>query len=119
MPAYTLFSKYEPCVFYELNIKMNTIGDDDFVYQPIAQSVALHGDKDFYSTLDAALNNGESLNVDLDCFSRDGEFKKHQVFAVWELNDLVGLVEILNKCGFVALGSIIEKEAENETTKND
>lgn len=95
LPAETLFSKYEPCLFDAICIKGDTIGANDFCYQPIADAILCDDSSDFVDVLFDAEVNRSSFSLDLDCQMRDGFFVDTQLFAVWEPNDVAALIERL------------------------
>jgi hypothetical protein len=97
MPGNTLFSRWEPCVFRELAIKGES-WERDFLTQEIASAVKCDGNEDFFDRCDNAARTGESLALDLDCVGRDGLFDDDQMFAVWETQDVLALIERLYAC---------------------
>lgn len=98
LPAETLFSKYEPCVFGDLCIKGDTLGSNDFAYQQIADAIACNDSGEFADKLLAAERTGGSVALDLDCQGRDGLFDDDQLFVVWEPADVAALIARLSKC---------------------
>lgn len=98
LPAETLFSKYEPCVFGDLCIKGDSIKDIDFFYQTIVDAIACNDSNEFADKLLAAERTGESVSLDLDYQGRDGCFDAGQLFAVWEPADVAALIARLSKC---------------------
>lgn len=97
LPAQTLFSKYEPCCFGELEIKSDSLRND-WLTQDIAGAIANNGSEDFASKLFDAEINGTSLPMDFDCLGRDGCFDEGQLFAVWEKADVEALIGRLIRC---------------------
>ena len=98
LPADTLFSKFDPCVFGDLCIKGNSIGDTDFVYQSITDAIACNDSGEFVDKLLVAQASGESVGMDFDCQGRDGMFDAEQLFAVWEPADVAALIARLGRC---------------------
>lgn len=99
LPPDTLFSKFEPCVFGELSIKGETIGEDvDFYSQSIADSLDWDYFLDFMDICSRAKETGESIKMDFDSPSRDGLFEENQLFAIWETEDVKALILRLEKC---------------------
>lgn len=98
LPAGTLFSTYQPCVFGDLRIKGDSIGEIDFFYQPITDAIACNDSSEFAEKLDAAQASGASLSMDFDCQGRDGMFDADQLFAVWEPADVAALIARLGRC---------------------
>lgn len=98
LPAETLYSEYELCVFGDLSIKCDTVGQNDFVTQKIADSVRCNDSEEFFDILDAAARTGESFSMDFDYASRDGLFgDDDQLFVVWEREDVIALIERLTR----------------------
>ena len=97
MPAGVLYSKYRPCIFGELSIKGKTVADIDFYVQQIADSVKCHDSGEFADVLFDATANGTSFALDFACEGRDGMFDEHQLFAVWEPQDVAALIARLQQ----------------------
>jgi hypothetical protein len=117
LPANTVFSKYEPCIFGDLCIKGDSFGEIDFFYQPISDAIDCHDSGEFHDKLTAAQERGESVSVDLDCQSRDGLFDADQLFAVWEPADVATLITRLARCAHgVPVGSPAADAQSNERT---
>jgi len=97
MPAGTLYSKYEHCVFGDLNIKEETLATgNDWFYQQIADSIESTGTENFSDKLHESAETGKSLGMDFDCLGRDGCFEDdNQMFAVWERADVNALIQRL------------------------
>lgn len=98
MPENTLFSKYEPCAFGELQIKYKTIELDFFATDGLSSCVDAVSTDDFMTKLEDARNNGTAVELDFDTISRDGMFEEGQLFAVWEKADVEQLIERLKLC---------------------
>jgi hypothetical protein len=98
LPAGTVYSKWEPCVFGELLIKGDTLPTaPDWFYQSIADAIDHTGSSDFSDKLFAAAETGESLRMDFACEGRDGCFESDdQMFAVWERADVEALIARLS-----------------------
>ena len=96
LPAGVLFSKYVPCIFDDLCIKGDTSGENDFWAQPIAGAVACNDTDEFIDVLNAA-ESGSRFALDFECEYRDGLFDADQLFAVWELQDVIALISRLQK----------------------
>lgn len=97
MPAGILFSKYQPCIFEDIQIKGDTISVD-FYTQRISDSIECSGGADLYDKLDDAKENGTELRIDLDSEGRDGCFEDDQLFAIWGRDDVINLINRLGKC---------------------
>ena len=97
LPENTLFSKWEPYVFGKLMIKGKSC-EHDFLTQEIASAVKCNDSGEFADLCDDAARTGESMALDLDCMGRDGCFDESQMFAVWEAEDVLSLIERLKAC---------------------
>ena len=97
LPVGTLFSKYKPCVFGPLEIKGDNIGRNDFSAQQIADAVYASDSGEFADILFDAEENGSNFKMDLNCEGRDGLFDDDQLFAVWERDDVLSLIERLQR----------------------
>lgn len=97
LPKNTLFSKWEPCVFEELMIKDESL-EDDFFCQEIVSAIDSDDSGDFCCLCDHASHTGDSIDIDMECLGRDGCFDDSQMFAVWEDQDVLKLIERLKKC---------------------
>lgn len=92
LPAETLYSKYEPCVFEDFCIKGDTLSSNDFCYQSITDAVACDSSEEFTDVLSRIEITGESTSMDFECQGRDGCFDSEQLFAVWEKTDVEALI---------------------------
>jgi hypothetical protein len=97
LPAGVLYSKYEPCIFGDLNIKGDTVGLGDFSTQEIADAVRCNDSEEFADILFSAAKTGGSFSMDFDCEGRDGLFDGNQLFAIWEPADVAALIERLTR----------------------
>lgn len=98
----TLFAKYQPCYFEELSIKGVSIGSEDFSFQEIVASIDSRSSADFAEKLAAAELEGISLAMDFEIESRDGCFDPEQLFAVFERDDLLQLLQRLMRAYQIA-----------------
>jgi len=101
MPPGTVYSKYEPVFFYDIEIKGDSIyfngGGNDFGCQHIKDAVDAGSSEDFADILLAAEETGGSFKMDFDCQGRDGLFEDDQLFAVWEKEDVEALIKRLEE----------------------
>ena len=97
LPSGTLFSKYEPCIFGDIQIKGSTVSGVDFYFQQISDAIDAKGDGEFSDILFDARLNGTSVKLNFDCEARDGLFDSDQLFAVWEKSDVLQLIERLKR----------------------
>ena len=97
LPENTLFSKWASCVFGDLTIK-GASWEHDFLTQEIASAVECNDSGEFADLCDDAARTGKSIAINLDCMGRDGCFDEGQMFAVWEAEDVLALIERLKAC---------------------
>lgn len=91
-PHGTMFSKYRDVVFDSLCIKGDSTGND-FWYVSLAESV------DCEDIVEVMIDrkSGQVFRFDFECYSRDGLFDSDQLFAVWDSEDVLNLINILKK----------------------
>lgn len=90
-----LYSKYEPCIFQNPCIKHQSLNSNDFVYQSLVDAIDSSSSDDWANKLFNAEQESISLNMNFDCAGRDGCFDDNQLFAVWEKEDVLALIEKL------------------------
>lgn len=96
LPAGTIYCKYAPQYFGELEIKGDTL-DSDFVCAPLCGLVESESSNEMHYILDSAEKTGDSFKFDLDGYGRDGLYEDKQLFAIYETDDIVQLIEKLSK----------------------
>lgn len=97
MPPGTVFCKYTPCVFGDICIKGDYFADNDFVYASLTGEIDCTGSSDMVDKLFKYEKTGESFNLDLDAYTRDGLYKEDQLFAIYEKRDIAQLVKKLRE----------------------
>lgn len=93
MPAGTVFSYYEPCVFRDLNIKASApeAGYPDFGVSYLVGAIDSGGSSDFSGKCEL-MEKGQSVPMDFDSSQREGLFEDEQLFAVYEVEDVKKLI---------------------------
>jgi len=94
MPQGTVFCKYDPCCFGELQIKGET-WDSDFISAPLTGVIESEGSSDMFEKLIQYEKTKESFSLDIECYGRDGLFEPNQLFAVYEKKDIAQLANKL------------------------
>lgn len=86
MPENTVFSEYEPCVFFGLFVKTNSPGDmvNDYFEMELIGNPKCHDSGEFASILVSAEETGDSFELDFGVDGRNGAFKPDQLYAVYE-----------------------------------
>jgi hypothetical protein len=96
MPAGTVFSYYEPCIFRELNIKDSEPekGYPDFSYSSIIGAFECSSSDEFSQRCEL-MEKGESFPSDFEFSGREGLFDHTQLYAVYEKGDVEKLIKRL------------------------
>lgn len=93
-----LFSEYEPCAFYGLFIKQESTNHNDYYETALIGNVDYDSSEDFVDVLLAAQENKTSVKLDFDCCGRNGMYDDNQLYAVYEKEDIEGLINVLKQC---------------------
>ena len=96
LPAGTVYSKYEPCVFGDLCIKGDSL-KNDWAYQSIVDAIDAIDSPVFSDKLFLSEKTGESIDMDFYCMVRDGLFENDQLFSVWDKKDVIALMNRLSE----------------------
>jgi len=97
LPINTLAMKYEPCIFGDLFVKGET-WEHDFLLENITNEIESGSSDDMTDKLFMAEKKGDSVKMNFDAIRRDGMMEDRQLFAIWEKEDIKGLIAKLNKC---------------------
>lgn len=110
MPAGTLYAKYEPCVFGELQVKEGTCYAADrvtridfYTQQLIPWFNGTQSSSDYFDTLEAAEKGTPTPAFDMP--ARDGLFDDDQLFAIFERADVEALIAKLTRSLVEGYGS--------------
>ena len=98
MPAGTLFAKYSPCNCSALFCKGLSLGKLDFEFSEMSMPVDSDDTGEFVDTLCRAASEGSSVELNFDTYFRDSTFDQNQLFAVYERDDLLKLLNKLYHC---------------------
>ena len=99
LPANTVFSEYEHCYFGPLMIKGDTLNDNDWSEQQIADAIKAHDSGEWTDLLFAAADQGKHLTFDFYYEGRDGSFDPDsKMYAVWDRSDVEQLITRLGEC---------------------
>ncbi len=97
LPSGTIYCETEPCWFGELKVKYETINDNDWYLSGFR---CLKQDEDNWlqiHELYEKLENGESLNIDLDTLERDAMYDKNRKFLIYEKKDIESMLNLFQK----------------------
>jgi hypothetical protein len=96
-----LYSRYSPCSFEGLEIKEENFSENDFWYQDLLGSIQTDKEPNKIDPqIDVLIRcekTGESFELDLDCLDRDGLYESNALYAVYEKDDVIRLIERLKK----------------------
>lgn len=99
LPAETMWSYYEPCVFRGLYIKVSDLNSgysNDFLYDDLIGAVENTGSDDWTDKLHLMEHERLSYPVDFDYTGREGLFDDGQLFAIYEKEDVEKLIQRLS-----------------------
>jgi len=96
MPDGTIFCKYEPCNFGELEIKGET-WDSDFISAPLTGCIESDSGSDMFDKLLQYEKTKESFPLNVEYYGRDGLYEKDQLYAVYENTDIEQLISRLKQ----------------------
>lgn len=96
LPSGTIYTKYAPCAFEDLCMKGETTGGDFFCVSLTAE-VELGPGKFRDTTLLSAERLGCSVPMDFNSVGRDGFLNPDELFAVWDQEDINGLIDKLTE----------------------
>ncbi len=98
-PRETVFSYFAEISFTDLMIKTSDINDSeiDFDFDDIVGAVESEDSGDFFDKC-MEMKSGASKKMDFNYTGRDGMFDEDQMYAVYEKEDVVKLIERLKKC---------------------
>jgi len=95
LPAGTVFAKYRPQIFGELCVKGDSISESsDFFYRPIWEPYA-YSSGELHDVLVAAEGRKAEVQIDTDCWQRDGLYEYDQLFAVFSGDEVAKIAESL------------------------
>lgn len=96
LPPGAVFAKYRPQMFDELCVKGDSIHESsDFFYRPIWEPYA-ESSGALCDVLTAAEERGEEVEIDTDCWQRDGLFEYGQLFAVFSWEEVLRIAASLS-----------------------
>lgn len=98
LPPNTVYSKYEPCAFEGLAIKLESTDFNDFyTTMNFNGAVDAHNGGEKFEFLHRSEHEGSSVPMEFDSYIRDGCYDDG-LFAVWEPRDIQALIDRLQKC---------------------
>jgi len=96
LPSGTVYVKYEPYCFGDLCIKHQSY-ENDWIYVPLSEFDNCDDMDDMMEKLDDMRDKARSIPELFDCTQRDGLFEQNQLFAIYELKDVITLINVLKK----------------------
>lgn len=94
LPANTVYCEFD-VGFSNLYVKMDSIGDDDFFYKDLLQNIDVKNSDEF---MDFIETRDKDISMDFDTVSRDGMFDYSREFAIFDNDDIKGLIKVLQEC---------------------
>lgn len=95
-PKGKLFNIYKSTCFEGLRIKHETIeNSNNFYYMELIGNIKNNGSEDLYNAIFEA-EKGGSLELEFDTLDIDDIEDKDIMYAVYDMNDIYGLISILN-----------------------
>ncbi len=95
-PKGKLFNIYKSTCFEGLRIKHETIeNSNNFYYMELIGNIKNNGSEDLYNAIFEA-EKGGSLELELDTLDIDDTQDNDIMYAVYDMNDIYGLISILN-----------------------
>ena len=95
LPPGTVFAKYRPQMFDELCVKGDSHHESrDFVYRSLWEPLASNSGE-LCDVLTAAEERKAEVEIDTDCWQRDGLFEYDQLFAVFSGDEVVKIADSL------------------------
>ncbi|QLG96598.1 hypothetical protein HZF02_32220 (plasmid) [Pseudomonas yamanorum] len=99
MPVGTVFAKYDPSIIREPMVKCDSTAVRgeivDFYYASLTDEVDCSGSIERDAIMYAAEEDGVPFALDFNTQCRDGMYDADQLFAVWEREDIEGLISRL------------------------
>jgi hypothetical protein len=98
MPNGTVFQKYESHQFGQIQILGERVGTRDFLSnESLEMPIGGEGLDEELGAIETMIATGSSHPVQFDDYARDGYLKEDQIYAVWEKDDLTGLIAMLRQ----------------------
>ena len=103
LPNGVLYSKYKPCYFNGLYIKLDTLNDlngepIDFIYQDLIAELDVNDSDEYIDVLTEAQETHEHIELDFECSQREGLYDDDQMFAVYSKEEILNLSKIISNC---------------------
>jgi len=92
LPTGTIYCKYQPCVFDSLCVKGETLGNNYWYFSE------LHGNIDTGDDNYIEESTYGNLRNDTEELYRDGLCDEEQLFAVYDKDDIIQLIDKLQEC---------------------
>jgi len=101
MPEGTVFAMYDQSIIREPKVKAKSLGSGgelvDLCYTNLTDEVDCSGSFERDGIMDLAEIEGTPFALSFNTQCRDGDFDIHQLFAVWERDDVAGLIARLQQ----------------------
>lgn len=101
LPSGTLFSEFQPDIFTGLKIKYDTwdAGEKpyDYVELDLIGNIKAYSSDQFDLLMDEAVEGKSTLQLDFESAGRNAYFDEDQLYAIYERDDILGLIQVLQK----------------------
>jgi len=94
LPEGTVYSEYDPLDFYGLFIKGEQL-QSDYVELELIGNLDYQDSDEYSETLEKARETGNSFKLDFESYDRNGMYSDDQLYAVYEKEDIEGLINVL------------------------
>ena len=103
LPNGTLYSKYKPCVFDGLFIKLETVRCSngkavDFCYKNLISELEINDSEDFNDILFEAEKTNKDIKLNFEIEQRDGLYDNNQMFAIYSKKDIANFLKGISNC---------------------
>jgi hypothetical protein len=95
LPPGTIYSKYQPINFGDIEIKGETISDFDYYYTYIAGNIDAEDFGELFDKMDELKKSDIDIPIDLEIENRDGLFEDDQLYAIYSKEDIKSIIKKL------------------------
>lgn len=97
LPEGAVYSEYDPLTFHGLFIKGEQLSVD-YVELDLIGNIDYTDSEDYCAKVESSYHERKSLKLDFENYSRNGMYADDQLYAVYEKEDIEGLINVLKAC---------------------
>jgi len=97
LPQGTVYSEYDPLTFHSLFIKGEQL-TVDYIELDLVGNIEYNNSDEYCEILEEAKETGKSFKLDFENYGRNGMYSDDQLYAVYEKEDIEGLINTLKAC---------------------